>query len=150
MTPTDHLALLDLSGNRDPATITNLREALLRYGAFRLRAPELKKAIPLTGTPVLDEEFLGFNFYDPQQLDEDTSEYNPPHMDTGTLMILFRDDSAEDGLEVADLRSTDKFGSNDVGQEAVFLRVPGNPDEVIVLAGTRLQRLLGKDKVRAC
>jgi isopenicillin N synthase-like dioxygenase len=104
----------------------------------------------LTGTPVLDEESLGFNFYDPQQLDEDTSEYNPPHMDTGTLMILFRDDSAEDGLEVADLRSTDKFVSNDVGQEAVFLHVPGNPDEVIVLAGTRLQRLLGKDKVRAC
>jgi hypothetical protein len=44
MTSTDHLALLDLSGNRDPATTTNLREALLRYGAFRLRAPELKKA----------------------------------------------------------------------------------------------------------
>lgn len=47
MTSTDHLPLLDLSGNRDPATITNLREALLRYGAFRFWAPDLKEAYTL-------------------------------------------------------------------------------------------------------
>jgi hypothetical protein len=47
MTSTDHLPLLDLFGDRDPATITNLREALLRYGAFRLWAPNLKEAYSL-------------------------------------------------------------------------------------------------------
>lgn len=99
---------------------------------------------------MLDEESLGFHFYDPRQLGQDTSEYNPPHMDTGTLTILFRDDSDYDGLEVADLRSTSMFGSKNIGQEAVFLPVPANPDEVLVLAGTRLQRLLGKEKVRPC
>jgi isopenicillin N synthase-like dioxygenase len=104
------------------------------------------------GTPFLDEESMGFNFYDPRQLAEDTSEYNPPHMDNGTWIILFRDDSdsAHDGLEIADRQSTNKVGSKDIGQEAVFLPVSANPCEVIVLAGTRLQRLLGKDKVRAC
>jgi isopenicillin N synthase-like dioxygenase len=110
----------------------------------------LDTKVPLTGTPLLDDESLGINFYDPQQLGDDTSEYNPSHMDTGTLILLLRDDSAYDGLEIADLRSTSKLGSKNVGEEAVFLPVPANPDEVIVLAGTRLQRLFGKDKVRPC
>lgn len=110
----------------------------------------LDSSIPLTGTLQLDQESFGINFYDPKQLGNKIIEYNPPHMDTGTLVVLIRDDNAHDGLEIADLRSTDKLGSKEVGQEATFVPVPANPDEVIVLVGTRLQRLLGRDKVRAC
>jgi hypothetical protein len=44
MASTLDLPLLDLSGDRDPATITNIQKALLRYGAIRLWAPSLKGA----------------------------------------------------------------------------------------------------------
>lgn len=110
----------------------------------------LKSSVPLTGTPQLDTESFGINFYDPRQLDNEIAEYNPAHMDPGTLILLIRDDSTHDALEVADLLSTSKLGSKDIGQEASFYPVPANPDEVLVLVGTRLQRLLGRDKVRAC
>lgn len=44
MTPMDRIPLLDLSRNIDPATITSIQNALLRYGVFRLWAPDLKSA----------------------------------------------------------------------------------------------------------
>lgn len=80
----------------------------------------------------------------------DGGDYNPPHMDGGTLTILIREDDDGDGLEVADLESTEELGSDGVGREASFLRVPAAPNEVVVLAGTRLQHLLGRTKARAC
>lgn len=71
-------------------------------------------------------------------------------MDGGTLAILIREDDDGDGLEVADLESTEELSSDGVGRDASFLRVPAAPNEVVVLAGTRLQRLLGRTKARAC
>lgn len=71
-------------------------------------------------------------------------------MDGGTLSILIREDDDGDGLEVADLESTEELGSDGVGREADFLRVPAAPNEVLVLVGTRLQRLMGRSKARAC
>lgn len=40
----DCLPLLDLAKMQSPTTISSLRLALLKYGAFRLRAPKLEKA----------------------------------------------------------------------------------------------------------
>ncbi|KAJ5812312.1 hypothetical protein N7474_008613 [Penicillium riverlandense] len=239
----DCLPLLDLDEMQNPATILSLRLALLKYGAFRLRAPELNKAftqgilynaqsffqlpkeikhstggysafgtelirgetpipkesiyfrkkeqenrihppsdlylnigalhdlkewrhlrgelfrvlsrdilnsdIPLTGNPILDHESIGLHYYDPQKMSFET-DYIPPHMDAGTLTILVRYPGDHDGLGVADLDSTDKRGSEGVGQEASFLRIPAALDEVVVFAGTRMQRLFGRSKVRAC
>ncbi|KAJ5610287.1 hypothetical protein N7510_007006 [Penicillium lagena] len=239
----DCLPLFDLAEMQNPTTISNLRLALLKYGAFVLRAPELNKAfaqgilhtaqtffqlpketkhstkgysafgtelirgekpipkesiyflgnkeqenripppsdlylsiralhnewrllrgelfhvlshdilnsdILLTGTPILDHESIGLHYYDPRKLSLEETDYNPPHMDVGTLTILLRCPGDHDGLAVADLDSTDKRGSEGVGQEASFLRVPAAMDEVVVFAGTRMQRLFGRSKVRAC
>lgn len=44
MSLADRIPLLDLSEDRDPATITSIQKALLRYGVFRLWAPDLKSA----------------------------------------------------------------------------------------------------------
>jgi isopenicillin N synthase-like dioxygenase len=81
---------------------------------------------------------------------EGGGDYCPPHMDGGTLAILIRENDDGDGLEFADLESTEELGSDGVGREASFLRVPAAPNEVVVLAGTRLQRLVGRAKARAC
>lgn len=110
----------------------------------------LKSDIPLTGTPILDYESLGLHCYDPQKMKPEKGDYSPPHMDAGTLTILVRDDRDFDGLEVADLESTEELGSEGIGRHGSFLRVPAAPNEVVVFAGTRLQRLFGKTKVRAC
>lgn len=71
-------------------------------------------------------------------------------MDSGIIRILVRATEAHDGLEIADLRTTEILDSEGIGLDASFISVPAMPDEVIMLAGTRLQRLLGKGKVRAC
>lgn len=108
----------------------------------------LESAEPLTGTPALDYESLGVHFYDSQKLSSDRTHFNPAHKDSGTLTILISDES--DGLEIADLQSTNKVDSEGISLEACFIPIPALPDEVIVLAGIRLQRLLGKGKARAC
>jgi hypothetical protein len=41
----DSLPIIDLSMKQTPATISKLRQALRKYGAFRLWAPELKQAV---------------------------------------------------------------------------------------------------------
>lgn len=110
----------------------------------------LNSDMPLRGTPILDYESLGLHYYDSQKLTAERSDYSPPHMDAGTLTILVRDDRDFDGLEVADFGSTKKLDSEGIGQEASFLRVPAAPDEIVVFAGTRLQRLFGRSKARAC
>ena len=72
-------------------------------------------------------------------------------MDSGTVTILLRDPNhGDDMLEVADLTTTDKLDSKGVGMEASFIPVPAISNEVVVLGGTRLQRLLGRERVRAC
>ncbi|KAJ5280949.1 hypothetical protein N7478_006321 [Penicillium angulare] len=90
------------------------------------------------------------NFYDSDKLGCDRAYFNPAHMDGGTLTILARATGAYDGLEIADLTTTEKLDSEGIGLDASFISVPAIPGEVIVLAGTRLQRIFGKDKVRAC
>ena len=99
------------------------------------------------------------HYYDTQRLDHDNggadADLSPAHMDSGTVTILFRDPShGDDMLEVADLTTTSKLDSKGVGMEAPFIpvpvSVPAAPNEVVVLAGTRLQRLLGRERVRAC
>lgn len=124
---------------------TNLRNEL-----FKTVSTILDSAEPLIGTPSLDYESVGLNFYDSDKLSLDRDHFNPAHKDSGTLTILVRSSEACDGLEIADLRSTEKLDSEGVGREAKFIPVPAVAGEVIVLAGTRLQRLLGKAKVRAC
>lgn len=110
----------------------------------------LDSAEPLTGTPSLDYESLGVHFYDSQKLGCDRTHSNPAHKDSGTLTILIRASDESDGLEIADLQSTNKVNSEGITLEACFIPIPAAPDEVIVLAGIRLQRLLGKGKARAC
>lgn len=105
----------------------------------------------MIGTPSLDYESLGVNFYDSDRLG-DRVHFSPAHMDSGILTVLVRatDTEACDGLEIADLGTTEKLDSEGIGLDASFISVPAMPDEVIVLAGTRLQRLLGRSQVRAC
>jgi isopenicillin N synthase-like dioxygenase len=123
----------------------------VRGELFRLLSHDiLSSDIPLSGSPILDHESIGLHYYDPQKLSFEKTDYNPPHMDAGTLTILVRYPGDHDGLEVTDLDSTDKRGSEGVGQEASFLPVPAALDEVVVFAGTRMQRLFGRSKVRAC
>lgn len=110
----------------------------------------LSSNVTLTGTPVLDYESMGLHYYLPQRMTSREIDYNPPHMDGGTLTILIRGDDDYDGLEIADLESTEKLDGEGIGLEASFLPVPAATDEVIVFFGTRMQRLLGKDKARAC
>ncbi|KAJ5107923.1 hypothetical protein N7456_004598 [Penicillium angulare] len=124
---------------------TNFRSQLFSTLSIILDSTE-----PLEGTPTLDFESLGVNFYDSDKLDCDRAYFNPAHMDGGTLTILARATEAHDGLEIADLTTTEKLDSEGIGLDASFISVPAISGEVIVLAGTRLQRIFGKDKVRAC
>ncbi|CAI7583545.1 unnamed protein product [Penicillium pancosmium] len=110
----------------------------------------LESDIPLTGTPALDYETVGIQYYNPQRMITRCGDYAPPHMDGGTLTILIREDDDSDGLEVADLESTEELGSDGVGREADFLRVSAASNEVVVMVGTRLQRMMGRTKARAC
>ncbi|KAL3435062.1 hypothetical protein BDV09DRAFT_185335 [Aspergillus tetrazonus] len=90
----------------------------------------LEPSIPLTGTALLDSA-----------------------TDSGTLTILFRSHVENDGLEIADLDSTEETDSDTVGRDATFIPIPTASDdvpEVIVFAGLRLQRMLGSERVRAC
>lgn len=113
----------------------------------------LDSNVPLTGTVLLDSATVGVHYYDSRNLPDYSAHFSPPHMDSGTLTILFRSHDENDGLEIADLETTEKRDSKGVGSEASFIPVPTPGDEmteVVVFAGTRLQRLLGRDRVRAC
>ncbi|KAF3016010.1 hypothetical protein E8E15_004002 [Penicillium rubens] len=124
--------------------------ANMRSPLFDTLSTILDSTEPLLGTPSLDYEPLGVNFYDSDRLGSDRVFFSPAHMDSSIVTILIRATEERDGLEIADLSTTDKLGSESIGLTASFVSVPAMPDEVIVLAGTRLQRLLGKSKVRAC
>ncbi|CRL21688.1 unnamed protein product [Penicillium camemberti] len=120
---------------------TNLRSQL-----FSTLSTIIDSTEPLMGTPSLDYESLGVNFYDSDRLGSDRVHFSPAHVDSGILTILVRAAEAHDGLEIADLGTTEKLDSEGIGLDASFIPVPAIPDEVIVFAGTRLQRLLGKGK----
>lgn len=122
----------------------------MRGPLFSTLSTILESTVPLTGTPSLDYESLGVNFYDSDRLGCNRVLFSPAHKDSGTLTILVRATDADDGLEIADLGSTDKLDSEGIGLDASFISVPAMPDEVVVIAGTRLQNLLGRSKVRAC
>ncbi|KAJ5759937.1 hypothetical protein N7520_007093 [Penicillium odoratum] len=121
-----------------------------RNELFNTVSTILGSTVPLTGTPALDHETVAVNFYDSDNLSLEKAQFCPPHKDGGTLTILVRNSNAGDGLEIADLRSTEKLDSEGIGREASFISIPAVENEVIVLAGTGSQRLLGKDKIRAC
>lgn len=107
----------------------------------------------LTGTTLLDSATIGIHYYDSGSLPDFSAHFSPPHIDSGTLTILFRSHDENDGLEIADLETTEKQNSEGVGSEASFIHVPTVGDgapEVVVFAGARLQRLLGRDQVQAC
>lgn len=70
----------------------------------------LESEIPLTGTPFLDHSSLGVHYYDSRTLDNDTDDFCPAHMDGGTLTILVRAGEGSDGLDIANLDSTEKVG----------------------------------------
>lgn len=98
---------------------------------------------PLAGTTLLDSATLGIHYYDSGSLADLSAYFSSPHMYSGTLTILFRSQNENDGLEIADLETTEKQDSEGVGSEASFKRVPTFGDgapEVVVFAGARLQR----------
>ncbi|KAL4889254.1 hypothetical protein BDV59DRAFT_195803 [Aspergillus ambiguus] len=125
----------------------------IRLHLLKTMSQALNVNVPLTGTTLLDSTTIGVHYYDSRNLSDCNAYFSPPHMDSGTLTILFRSYDKNDGLEIADLETTEKQDSEGVGSEASFIPVPTPGDdmtEVVVFAGTRLQRLLGRDRVRAC
>lgn len=97
----------------------------------------------LTGTAFLESATLGVHYYDSRTLHDGTL-FSPPHKDSGTLTFLFRSFNGNDGLEIADLQTTEKQDSEGVGSEASFISAPPAHDEVpyvILMAGNRFQNL---------
>lgn len=97
------------------------------------------------------------HYYNTQRLDHHhniaDADLSPAHMDSGTVTILLRDPNhGGDMLEVADLTTTSKLDSKGVDMGASFIPVPVSApaasSEVVVPAGTRLQRLLDRERVR--
>ncbi|KAL6233542.1 hypothetical protein BDW75DRAFT_214875 [Aspergillus navahoensis] len=125
----------------------------IRLHLLKTMSQVLDADVPLTGTTLLDSATVGVHYYDSRNLSDCSTQFSPPHMDSGTLTILFRSHDENDGLEIADLETTEKEDSEGVGSEASFIPVPTLGDgmpEVVVFAGTRLHRLFGRDRVRAC
>ncbi|KAJ5227825.1 hypothetical protein N7489_008533 [Penicillium chrysogenum] len=125
----------------------------IRLQLLKTISQALDSNTPLTGTTLLDSATVGIHYYDSRSLPDFSADFSPPHMDSGTLTILFRSHNENDGLEIADLETTEKQDSEGVGSEASFIHVPTFGDgapEVVVFVGTRLQRLLGSERVRAC
>jgi isopenicillin N synthase-like dioxygenase len=72
-------------------------------------------------------------------------ERNPAHKDFGILTLLVQENTASsNGLEVADLTSSNARTSESVHECARFVPVYPEADEITVLAGVSLQKLAGK------
>lgn len=72
------------------------------------------------------------------------AERNPAHKDFGILTLLVQEDTAgSNGLEVADLTSTDARTSEAIDESAQFVSVYPEANEITVLAGVSLQKLAG-------
>jgi len=63
---------------------------------------------------------------------------NPVHSDFGTLTLLFQ--QKVDGLEVADMSSTEELSSAAVEKSATFIPVEPNPEMILVNVGYLLMR----------
>ncbi|OJZ80458.1 hypothetical protein ASPFODRAFT_707808 [Aspergillus luchuensis CBS 106.47] len=125
----------------------------IRLHLLKTMSQALDADVQLAGTTLLDSATVGVHYYDSKSLPDHSAYFSPPHMDSGTLTVLFRSHDETDGLEIADLETTEKQDSEGVGSEASFIPVPTLGDgmpEVVVFAGTRLQRLFGRHRVRAC
>ncbi|KAJ5471877.1 hypothetical protein N7539_008820 [Penicillium diatomitis] len=146
--PSDNLFLSVKALNTELAPI---RLDLLNTLSQVLSQSPAKDDVTLTGDSALNSTTVGVHYYDPFRCLSDRSEYlSPSHKDSGTLTILFRTHGKDDGLGVADLETTEKRGSEDVGSEASYQSLPGSDmTEVVVFAGIRLQNLIGQDRVRA-
>jgi isopenicillin N synthase-like dioxygenase len=142
-----------LSNIESVLTLTSKEWTPVRLHLLETVSQVLNANIPLRGTTLLDSVTVGIHHYDSRNLSDHSAHFNPPHMDSGTFTILFRSHHENDGLEIADLETTKRKDSEGVGAEASFIPVPTAGDgipEVVVFAGTRLQRILGRDQVRAC
>ena len=72
-------------------------------------------------------------------------ERNPAHKDFGILTLLIQEhNESSNGLEIADLTSTDAKRSLDINDTARFLPVYPEPDDIIVFAGISLKKLARK------
>ncbi|BCS24999.1 uncharacterized protein APUU_41443S [Aspergillus puulaauensis] len=123
----------------------------LRLRALNVISGMLGSKAPLTGTAFLESATLGVHYYDSRTVHDDTL-FSPPHKDSGTLTVLFRSFNGNDGLEIADLQTTEKQDSEGVGSEASFISTPAHDEApyVILMAGNRFQTLLGSGRARAC
>lgn len=75
-------------------------------------------------------------------------ERNPAHKDFGILTLLIQENTpGSNGLEVADLTSTDARTSEGIDERAQFVPVYPEAGEIIVLAGISLQKLAGKGTI---
>ncbi|KAJ6126087.1 hypothetical protein N7471_010580 [Penicillium samsonianum] len=93
----------------------------------------------------LHDPTIGVHHYDSRQLRTDDEHYNPPHVDSGWLTVLLREPTGCcDGLEIADLESTESTESKEVGENATFCPVSTMPGEAVVIAGLK-QYLLRND-----
>ena len=123
----------------------------LRKRIFQVLSMDVfETSTALTGTSLLEYETMALHHYIPHEQVSGHGDYSPPHKDGGTLTILVREGKGPDGLEVADLDTATGMESAKIGREASFLPVPIATDEVVVFLGTRMQRLLGQNVVRAC
>ncbi|KAJ5715910.1 uncharacterized protein N7483_013091 [Penicillium malachiteum] len=122
----------------------------LRNDVFEVLSNEiLNTTTDLTSEPLFEYETMALHYYVSHKLVTGERDYSPAHKDGGLLTILVRGMSGPDGLEVADLESTNEVDSGKIGLEASFVPVPVIADEVVVFLGTRIQRLIG-DQARAC
>lgn len=72
------------------------------------------------------------------------AERNPAHKDFGILTLLIQENAtSSNGLEVADLTSTNAQSSEGINESARFIPVCPEADEITVLAGISLQKLAG-------
>ncbi|RJE26782.1 hypothetical protein PHISCL_00914 [Aspergillus sclerotialis] len=72
-------------------------------------------------------------------------ERNPAHKDFGILTLLIQEhNESSNGLEIADLTSTDAKPSLDINDNARFVPVYPEADDIIVFVGISLKRLARK------
>ncbi|KAJ5117659.1 hypothetical protein N7448_011291 [Penicillium atrosanguineum] len=95
---------------------------------------------------------LGIHLYESQRLRDHDTHFNPPHIDSGFFTLLFQEpgDNSE-LLQIANLGSTNKVGSEAIGQETdLFQSISLENGEAILLVGRETQRIFGDDLARAC
>ena len=99
-----------------------------------------------------NHDTLGIHLYESQRLEDHDTSFNPPHIDSGVLTVLFQEPGdRSDNLEIADLKSTNKVGSEAISGEAkLFQRVAIEENEALLVIGSQSARIFGQDRARAC